>query len=146
MDQIKLTEPAPIDYPTIAVPGRGEFTVKFGLAAARLLDRELHIDGFEAVRQLSDALPREVEGKRIMGHIRLDFLFQLLSACTWKAAHMSAEELADAFDDCEIAETTVLLVTTLIRAISKTKWSTHRTAAPESATGTTEHSPTPGVM
>jgi hypothetical protein len=132
MDELK-----PIVYPKITIPGRGEFEVKFGLAASRIVDRELSMDGQGVLKALSEALPREVDGKREFGRIRLDFLFTLLSACMWSKAHMTAEDLAQAFDDEPLAETVVLLVNTLTAALVKTKWSAHF-RLPETATPTQE--------
>ena len=136
-----MDEPKPIEYPKITVPGRGTYEVKFGLAASRIVDRELGIDGFTVLEQLRDALPRQVEGQRVFGRIRIDFLFTLLSACIWKQAKLSGEDLANAFDDEPLAETIVLLVQTLTAAMAKTKWSA-QLRLQETATPQQEQLPT----
>lgn len=130
-----MDQPTPIAYPKITVPGRGEFEVKFGLAAARIVDRELGLDGMQVLAHLREALPTEENGVRKPGHIRLDFLLTLLSACIWKQAHMTAEELADAFDEDGATMTAVpMIVVALINAISKTKWSAQTPGLTETAT------------
>lgn len=143
--------PQPITYPKITIPGRGEFQVKFGLAAARIVDRDLGLDGLAVLEKLQRALPKldpsgavDAEGnpKRVLGEVRLDFLLTLLSACIWAQAHMTPEQIAQAYDEADepIYNSIGTIVGTLITAVSKTKWSAQTPRLGESATNPTQES------
>lgn len=124
------TEPRqtpPIQYPTITIPGRGTFVVKFDLLAEYVLDNECGMDANGLAQKLHEWMPKDsgrkdADGKAIFepGRASPAFMLKVLSACIWEDAHMSPEDLAKAFRyPMELNR----VAQTLLEAFAKTEWS-----------------------
>jgi len=120
-------QPPPIQYPTITIPGRGSFVVKFDLLAEYILDNECGMDANGLAQKLQEWMPKDsgrvdAEGKPVMipGRASPAFMLKVLSACVWEEAHMTPEELAKAFRyPMELNH----VAQVLLEAFAKTEWS-----------------------
>ena len=130
-----MEQPTPIVYPKIAIPGRGEVEVRFGLSAARIVDHELQLDQVECIKRLKAVFPTTENGVRVPGRIHPDFVLTLLSACTWHSAHMTPDEIAKAFDSAgDDVSALPKICIVLLEAFTKTKWSAQASGLQETAT------------
>ena len=113
---------ASTNWPEIEIPGRGKVEVRFGLSAFYVLQEQFGVDANEVSQRLGTFFPiKAKDGTVTPGHINVEFLFKMLSACTWKTLHIRAAELAEIFDDQvyrlkDIAEA-------VFYAYAKTQWS-----------------------
>lgn len=119
MDQKELRQEPPIKYPTITIPGRGTFVVKFDLLASYVLDNEIGMDANAVAQKLKEWMPQEIDGKREPGRASPAFMLKVLSACLWDQTHMTPEDLARCFSYGDLS----VIATILVEAFSKTQWS-----------------------
>ena len=121
-----------VQYPTIEVPGKGTFTVKFGMGAVYTLERQLGITPQEIGRTLRQMFPYDEATKRFtVGAIKVGFLFDILSACIWDQVHLEPRELADCFGE-ELAGDLIKVGKVVMEAFAKAPWS-RAAAAPTPA-------------
>ena len=128
-----------IDYPKIEIPGRGTFVVKFGPAAAVVLERQVKMDMAEIGRRMLEWMPHQSEsGEEIPGRVSPAFLFEVLSACLWTKLHLPAIELAELFEDDwnSLPEVARVVAT----AFSKAQWPA-RMRLQEPSTNTAQEPP-----
>ena len=120
MNQNGTEPPDPIRYPTIMVPGKGTFVVKFGHGAKYALYENLGLDEDRLFQQLQAAVPHKdpVTGQEIPGRVMMSFVWKILSACLWSQAHLAPLELAECFD-AENAPTESDIVRIIVEAVSK---------------------------
>ncbi len=113
---------SPVVYPSLEVPGRGTFVVKFGTRASFILEQQFQMTPADFAKRLSEWLPRADpdDANRILpGKASNVFVFTVLSACLWKQTHMLPEDLADAFEISDRDK----IAAVLMEAFSKTQWS-----------------------
>lgn len=124
----------PIKYPSITIPGKGTFQVKYDLAASYTLEDELGMDQQAFAAKLQEWIPRKVrdeetgEETEIAGKVSMPFLFKVLSACIWEQAKLTPREIAAAFKTWDKLPEIAMIVA---EAFSKTQWSS---APPQEAT------------
>ena len=126
----------PLDHPKITVPGKGTFTVRFGLGAQYTLEKQYGVTMEEVGRRLQESAPREVNGEKIPGRISPAFLFDVLSACLWGQIQISPRDLAECYDSFDQLSDVAKAV---MIAFTKTRWSA--SPAPASATATGQEAP-----
>lgn len=110
----------PIKYPTVEVPGKGTYTVKFGLGAMYTLENDLGMSLQDVGTKIREWFPsRDAEGNQVPGKASGAFLLKVLSACMWDQVHMTPRELGDAFEIGDLAA----IARVIAEAFSKTRWS-----------------------
>lgn len=134
----------PIKYPTITVPGKGTYLVKFGLGAAYTLEEECGLNELDFARAIQKWMPhkehvsgceaKQCDCPEIPGQVSKTFLFKVLSACIWDQAQLTPRQLADAFDTWDCLGDVVRVIG---EAFAKIKWSARPVALQESATPAT---------
>lgn len=129
----------PIKYPTIEIPGKGTFVVKFGPGAAFDLD-DMGVDADALPKMFSEWAPRTdpATGQRIPGHASYMLLFKVLSAALRHVVDLSPRELAYCFEDMEqIGPVARALVEAWIKAYPSVEIKLRETlaSAPEPAAG-----------
>jgi hypothetical protein len=111
----------PIKYPTINIPGRGTYTVKFGLGAMFTLEDQLGMDQAQFAQKFMAWIPRKDDlGNDVVPTVSNAFLLKVLSACIWDQVQLTPRQLADAFDTVDQMQTIARVVA---EAFSKTRWS-----------------------
>ena len=118
MNEPNGTEPTTgVTYPTITVPGRGTYRVKFSQGAQYVLEDELKMDMAEVGKHLQGWAPRmdAVTGDVIPPRISVVFLYKVLSACIWNQVKIPPQELADCF---EVSDT-MMIVQVVAEAFGK---------------------------
>lgn len=134
---------SPIKYPTIDIPGRGTFVVKFGLGAAYTLEEETGMDEVQFARALQKWAPHkdhaagcdqsDCECPVIPGAVSKTFLFKVLSACIWDQIQLTPRQIADAFSTWDTLPDIAMKIA---EAFSKTQWSSRPMQLQEPATPT----------
>lgn len=112
-----------IVYPRITVPGKGTFTVKYGMGASFTLEDELGMDDQAVFAELMKLLPvTDPQTNEVLqpGRVNKSFLLKVLSACLWDQIHLTPRELADAFGTWD---TLPEIARVVLEALSKTQWS-----------------------
>ncbi len=113
---------SPIIYPKITVPGKGTYTVKFGLSATRAAEIATGLSPAELMAKLQSFFPEKDEFGNVIrpGRFSVVLLTDLLSACIWEEARLTAEDLCKCFDEFYNLEP---IAAAVVEAISKTQWS-----------------------
>lgn len=117
-----------VKYPTITVPGKGTFVVKFGMGAVYTLERDMKMDLASVGRELQAMFPI-VNGHVTAGPVKMSFLFDVLSACIWDQKPIGPRDLADAFGNDYVMDM-VSVGRVVLEAFSKAPWS-RKTASPD---------------
>jgi hypothetical protein len=122
----------PIQYPTIAIPGRGTFVVKFGFGAVYTLEEQLGMSTDQIGAKLAELFPEPgPDGTRPPAIVSPAFLTKVLAACIWDQAHMTPQEVAYSFDVADLPT----IGRVVAEAFVKTRWSA-RQPLQETATKT----------
>jgi hypothetical protein len=113
-----------IVYPSIEIPGRGTFIVKYSLGASYTLEDQMGMDDVAFARALHKWFPhKEIQNGvevEVAGQVSKTFLFKVLSACIWDQVQISPRELADCF---ETWDNLAPIAKVIAEAFSKTRWS-----------------------
>lgn len=118
MSETNGTEPTTgVTYPTITVPGRGTYRVKFSQGAQYVLEDEFNMDMADVGKHLQAWAPRTdaVTGEPIPPKISIRFIYKVLSACIWNQVKIPPQELADCF---EVSDT-MMVVQVVAEAFGK---------------------------
>jgi hypothetical protein len=93
----------PIQYPTITIPGKGTYIVKFGFGAVYTLEEQLGMSTEQIGQKLGDLFPPlGPDGTRPPAIVSPAFLTKVLAACIWDQAHMTPQEVAYSFDVADL--------------------------------------------
>jgi hypothetical protein len=133
---------SPIIYPVIDIPGKGKFTVKYGLGAGYVAEQVYGMDQAAVVKKIQEWVPKkqlDADGNPVLaedgspvttpGKVGTVFLFDILAACL-PQLRMSGLEIAQCFEhQYQIAD----VAKAVAEAFAKTQWLA-QTPAQESAT------------
>jgi len=95
--------PAPtIEWPTLKIPGRGEFKIRFGFKVTHYLLREHGLDELAIGQKFATMFPhRDESGEMMAGSANRCFLIELLQLCLKGQCEITEQELVDAFDSLD---------------------------------------------
>ena len=111
----------PITYPTIEVPGKGVYVVKFTLGAQYALE-EMGIGPMELAAEFGKwhaAAVASVNGTAQRVAISPMFLVKVLAACIQNQVTITPRELADCFQPKDVTQ----VAKVVMDAFAKTEWS-----------------------